>query len=828
MTPEGEAPAAAGDADEVRGPTPALAVEGPLFGVRVFSSASDAQRVRRPTDAVILLLVGFGIAFISFAAPGPTGLDTATADLVGELPGLLGGFWEITYDLLLLWPLVLLLIPLIAHGRKRLFLDELLAVALGIASAIAAGLIAGTDPSTSLDGLVNSSSPPIYIATRVAVATAVIVTASPHMVRPVRHLGRWLIALGALASIALGAALPIGVLAGFLIGLGAASVTHLLVGSPGGRLTLKQVARALGELGVATAGVVAAPRMHGGVDLFLASTPDGRELLVKVFGRDAWDGQLVASVWESIWSRDRARHVGHGRFQQVEHEAFVTLLAQRGGVPVLPVVAAGEADQGDALLVLERVGSTSLDDMASDEIDDGLLRGYWDAVGRLHHVGVTHGRLTGSRLLIAHDGSPHLFDLAAGNVAATRNELMSDRAQLLVSTTLAVGPDRAIRVAIEAIGNDGISDVLPLLQPAVLDRKTRAAVKDQDWSLGELREAVAQRSGSEIPELEEVRRITWRSLIKLGVGIFLAYAIISAVADVGLDSIVAEFEGAEKGWLLAALLLSPLAQFPQAVSTMGATLKELTFVPVLMLQYGIQFIALAIPSSAARVALEVRFFQRVGVPGAGAVSIGMLDSFSTFLIQIAMIVIILASGMASLDLSGGNSSSSDGSGSDIDWAAIAIAIALIVLAFIIALLMPKTRALLHRLRGILTDKAEDARDAMRVLHRPKKLVMLLGGNLVAQTMLAIILGLCLKAFGYSATLAELLLVNTFVSLFAGFMPVPGGVGVAEAGYTAGLIAIGIPEAAATSTAVAFRMVTFYLPPIWGGFATKWLERHSYL
>ena len=47
------------------------------------------------------------------------------------------------------------------------------------------------------------------------------------------------------------------------------------------------------------------------------------------------------------------------------------------------------------------------------------------------------------------------------------------------------------------------------------------------------------------------------------------------------------------------------------------------------------------------------------------------------------------------------------------------------------------------------------------------------------------------------------------------MPVPGGVGVAEAGYTAGLIAIGIPEAAATSTALMVRLITFYLPPAWG-------------
>ena len=50
-----------------------------------------------------------------------------------------------------------------------------------------------------------------------------------------------------------------------------------------------------------------------------------------------------------------------------------------------------------------------------------------------------------------------------------------------------------------------------------------------------------------------------------------------------------------------------------------------------MLQYGIQFIALAVPSSAARVALEIRFFERIGAPAAGAVTVGMIDSFSTLL-----------------------------------------------------------------------------------------------------------------------------------------------------------------------------------------------------
>jgi uncharacterized protein (TIRG00374 family) len=91
-----------------------------------------------------------------------------------------------------------------------------------------------------------------------------------------------------------------------------------------------------------------------------------------------------------------------------------------------------------------------------------------------------------------------------------------------------------------------------------------------------------------------------------------------------------------------------------------------------------------------------------------------------------------------------------------------------------------------------------------------------------------VLGACVLAFGHRLTLAELILTYTVVSLFAGFMPVPGGMGVAEAGYTAALVALGIPNPVAVSTAIAFRLVTYYLPPVWGSLAMRWLRRHDYL
>jgi uncharacterized membrane protein YbhN (UPF0104 family) len=93
--------------------------------------------------------------------------------------------------------------------------------------------------------------------------------------------------------------------------------------------------------------------------------------------------------------------------------------------------------------------------------------------------------------------------------------------------------------------------------------------------------------------------------------------------------------------------------------------------------------------------------------------------------------------------------------------------------------------------------------------------MVFAGNLGAQLLQAVILGLCLQGFGHHATMAQLLLVNTVASLLAGFMPVPGGMGVTEAAYTAGLVALGVPSAAAMSTVIAFRVATYFLPPVWG-------------
>jgi uncharacterized membrane protein YbhN (UPF0104 family) len=783
---------------------------------------------------VLLALAILTVAVVTFPAPGPTSIDSLVTGLVQGLPGLFGWFWELSYDLLVIWTLVLLALALLAHGRKRLLAEEVLAGALAVGVALVAGRLAGTDWSDSFRALAASGPPPNYLAVRLALATAVVVMASPYMGRPFRHTGRWVVGVGAAAGIALGTSLPIGMVAAFAVGFGSAAVVHLLFGSPAGRPTLDQVADALAELGVEAGRLRHAPLEPRGVAIVTAEAPGGRRLLAKIYGRDALEGQLLASAWSSLWYRGDTPHLALGRRQQVEHEAFVTLLAERAGVAVLPVVAAGMASEHDALLVTEATGRP-LPALGPGEIDDELLDGIWRNARRLHALRVAHRRLDASRIVVRPDRTPAFGDFGGATVAADDTDIAADRAQVLVATALGVGPQRAAAAALAALGSDALAQVLPLLQPAAFERPTRHALGEQDWDLADLRRACADAAGAELPKLAQLRRVSIQSI---GVGLLIglvAYAVISSLAHVGLANLIDEFAAADLGWLALALAISPAVPVAHAVATLGASFRPLRFGPVLMLEYAIQFIALAVPSSAARLALDVRFFGRNGIDGGGALSIGVIASVCGFITQVLLIVLISLSGLASLELGGGGAtgaSSTGGSSPSGGHRLLILTAALVVVGVVVTLAVPRYRRAVReavpRYRAMLREQASSASTALRVLRSPSKVAMIFAGNLGAQLLQAIILGLCLRAFGHHATMAELVLVNTIANLFAGFMPVPGGMGVAEAAYTAGLVALGVPNATAMSTAIAFRVVTYYLPPVWGAVAMRWLRQHAYL
>lgn len=803
-----------------------------LSALRPWSSALDDPRQRRPTD--ILLLVGSTLAAVFVAIslrdhPPAAGTAPTYPSTINDV-----ATWtaEAVYALVVVWASLLVVLPVVSRGRRRLLLDYLTGGVLALLVGVLVSRPAIGGWTQTLRTIVTADPSPVDVIGVLTVATAVVVIASPHVTRPLRWTGRLLVVLSAGAAVVLDVTHGLGGVTVVVVGVLAASAAHLLLGTPSGHPTAAQVALTLPDLGVEVGDLVLARRQPPGASRFHGTTTDGTPVVVTVYGRDSWDDQLVGSVWTALTLRGESVDLFGGRRRRVEHEALVTLLAERAGAPVVPVVTAGLADAGDAVLVTLR-SSVALGDLERDEISADDLAAMWAGLAALHYADIAHRGIDRFSVVRRPDGTWAYTDFDDARIAPEPSAAMIDRVRLLVATAVAVGQRPAVTAATAALGPDGIAEMLPYLQSAVLDRAARKAVTTREWELDDLRAAAVDAAGVEAPPLLNVRRVTPRSVgLVLLVG-FMAYVVIGMLSGVDLSAIASALRGADLGWLGLALLLSPTVQAAFAFSTLGASLARLRYVPVLMLQYAIQFIALTLPSTAARLALSVRFFQRFGVPPGTAISMGAIDSFSGFLVQVVLLLLILLTGLpgltAPLRQTSDTATTSTASSSP---SLVAVVLVLVVVGLVVTALVPRLR---HRalgripaIRETVREQLDTARSGLLVLRHPAKIATMLLGNLAAQTLQAVILGVCLYAFGGSAHLSQLILINTGVSLFAGLMPVPGGMGVAEAGFTAGLQAIGIDPAAAMSTAITFRLATFYLPPIWGSFAMRWLRRRQYV
>ena len=241
--------------------------------------------------------------------------------------------------------------------------------------------------------------------------------------------------------------------------------------------------------------------------------------------------------------------------------------------------------------------------------------------------------------------------------------------------------------------------------------------------------------------------------------------------------------------------------------------------PLYVLQLGMSYVNLAIPGTAARIAISVRFFQRHGIQPGTALAVGALDSVSEYIVQATLLVSLLLFTTASLEL-------------DLDSSTAAGATRLLIIVVVLAGLALGVVAAVPRWRRFISRwvvrLASESREALRGLNSPRRLGLMFGGNLLTEFLFAAALGVFTRAFGYSIGFGDLLFINITVSLLAGLLPIPGGIGVAEGALSFGLMHAGMPEEAAFAAVMLYRLSTFYLPPIWGFFAFRWLQRNNHL
>ena len=778
----------------------------------VFAAPADDPRARRPADIASLVASLFAVILLGWMYRSGGGVDARALDLFDGVPSWLSGLALSIFAFVGIYSIALVVgVAVFGGGRLKLVRDMLLAAALAVVGVFLASYLAGSSFPQLIPEVTARPDYPSFPVVRLAAAMATIGVAGPFLSLPMRKLGHRLIAASSVAAVFQGYGTVTAVAAGLCIGIAASAILHIVFGSGSGIPSRARIEAALAEAGIDVTDIVYLPEQPTGATLVRAEQAHGGPLLVKIYGRDAADAAFAARMWRAVWYRGESGGVLASRLQLAEHEALILLVLERAGVPAMQLVSGSRASTDDVLLVTNwtdgaRFGSGA--DVTSSDL--GAL---WGLLESMHGSRIAHGSIDRDHIVLTENG-PVLTDLRSAELLASDEALAADRAQLLVSTALEVGIEPAIEAATGALDRPELIGILPLLQAGILARALQRDLRAEDFDIDELRGQFASRLGVELPDLVQLHRVTWGSVAMVALTVFAAYSLISALTEIGLDSVAEQYSTAIWSWIAVAFLVAQTTNVGEYLTLSGVIGRPVPFGPTMMFRYAISFISLAVPSEAGAIAMSVRYQQKLGVPAVAAIAQGPL--LTIFSKGVDVILLLITAQYVGREVET----------EDVDFGPVVSLVIVVVIAAVIAAVVvaavPKFRARLmpHLKEGFSAIKGS--------LTDPERLGKIAVGTILQKILFAITLSASVSAFGADLPFASAIFVNTAVSLFVGLVPVPGGIGVAESAITAGLIAVGIPAEAAVAAAITHRMVTAYIPPVFGWWASRWLTQRDYL
>ena len=704
-----------------------------------------------------------------------------------------------------------LLVPKLAALRQMALAAVTALVACLLIDA-ALGDAVGRPPIPPLTGF-----DPRFPVLLLAVATAVALAGLPYLSRPMHRIVGTALSIAALCAVVGGYGLPICVVAAMALGWGTAAACHLVLGAPNGLPSADEVTSAVRDLHIEVTALQAASRQEWGVAAFAGTDAVGRPLELAVYGRDAADAQWLRKLWRFCVYRDSGPTLVFNRLQQVEHEAYVTLLAGHLGVPVPEVVAAGRCGpSNDATLVTRLPAGRRLADCSESDVSDEAADAVLRAVLRLRGGAIAHGALSPQTVVLTADG-PLLRDFRRASSSAPPLRADRDVAGACAALAAVIGIDRAVAASCRVLDAATVTSVLTLLQRSTVEAETQRLARAQKAFVRTLREALAARAGVEVPKLVESKRISWPNLLMVVGSLVGLWLIIGVLSDAsGSLSVI---RGAAWVWVAAAFVLGQLPVVTGAWALTGAVIGTLPFGRCVALETSNMFTSF-VGGDAAVFGVRVRFFQRQGLDVPSAISSGAIAGTASWIVKGALFLVCLP--FAAGDF---HKPTVEGGNSGIVWILIIVVLAVAVAAAVVALV--------PRVRRLITEKARPHavtiwKDVKAIAVEPRKIAYVLCGSVGSQVLIALCLGASLHSVGEHASFASLIVVLTLAAMIGGAAPVPGGAGVVEVGLIAGLTSVGVPQDQAVAAVFIERFCTAYLPPIWGWATLVWMRHNDYV
>ncbi|MBC6462812.1 phosphatase PAP2 family protein [Actinomadura sp. HBU206391] len=434
---------------------------------------------RHPADALRLAAGGLSLLVLILLSRDVAGLDADLFRLVNDVPD--AAYVPIWLVMQAGWIGMagLASVAALLARRGRLAVNLLLAGGCAWLLAKVVKDIAGRPrPAALLDEVILRADAGAggtgFVAGHAAVAAALATVASVSLPRPYR---RWLwvtVAAVGLGRVYVGAHFPLDLAGGVVVGWMAGSAVLLLRGTPARPPDAARIRAGLSRLGITAASIHRTTGDLRRAVPFEVTTTTGERFFVKAVGRDQRDADWLHRVWQWLGPAPSRPMPFATPKHQLEHEAYLLMLADRAGVRT-PLVRF-TADIGDDtwILAMDAVdgrplaGSTSagegLPRTNEPAACDDLLDELWRQLGLLARDRLAHRDLRPHNIVIDGTGLPWIVGFGAAEADATPAVIRADAARMLTLTADAMGSARAVAAAVRALGQAETAALAPLLR----------------------------------------------------------------------------------------------------------------------------------------------------------------------------------------------------------------------------------------------------------------------------------------------------------------------------------------------------------------------------
>jgi uncharacterized protein (TIRG00374 family) len=300
-----------------------------------------------------------------------------------------------------------------------------------------------------------------------------------------------------------------------------------------------------------------------------------------------------------------------------------------------------------------------------------------------------------------------------------------------------------------------------------------------------------------------------KRLLILGLFLLLLYVVLPQIGD--FHSSLTLLRHARFGWAVTGFIFTLLTYMAAAGIYVTLAVRPLRYLRSVLVQCAGMFANRLLPAGIGAIGVNYEYLRHSKHSSAQAATVVAVNNMLGIIGHLLLLsAVVIFDGRAVDHVMIGHQFHINGA---------IIAGIIVILIAAITVLMTRHRQLLKAIKRIL--------QTLRTYRtHPARLTLALILSMTLTSLYGLCLWSCGQAIGIHISILQLFIVLTLGVAGGTVVPTPGGIGGAEAGLVAGLVAYGVSGADALAVALFYRLLTYWLPLIFGGFAFITVERRK--